>query len=142
MQSLNAASVSVEWISPDNYRDIKNSTSEGRKAFRQRVFENLEYTLSTHAKDLPADQMLNLRVTDLKLAGKLRGNKVRVNPYDYPPAISFDYTLTKADGTTLDQGTESLRGRQSMAPRGHSARNQSFYYEKEMLSDWFKTTFK
>ena len=135
--SVFSASVSIDWVNPDNYADIKNPTSQGRKAYRERVFGNLESQLAELAKQLPEDQQLTISVTDLKLAGRLRGNKVRVDPYVYPPRISFSYQLSDSQGMSLKQGEENLTGQRSSAPKGHSANDVSFYYEKAMLTDWF-----
>lgn len=59
------------------------------------------------------------------------------NPYVYPPRISFRYQLSDSQGKSLNQGEEKLTGQRSSAPRGHSANDVSFYYEKALLTDWF-----
>ena len=132
-----SATASIGWVNPDNYTDIKNPTSQGRKAYRERVFGNLESQLAELAEQLPESQHLTISVTDLKLAGRLRGNKVRVDPYVYPPRISFRYQLSDSQGESLNQGEEKLTGQRSSAPRGHSTNDISFYYEKALLTDWF-----
>ncbi len=139
-QGALSASISVDWVDYEKYSDIKNPTSQGRKAYRERVFGNLESQLRVLAKQLPDDQVLSLSVTDLKLAGKLRGNKFRVDPFVYPPRMSFSYQLSDSQGNSLKQGEEQLTGQGSTAPKGHSARDVSFYYEKALLTDWFNRT--
>lgn len=139
-QSAFSASLGIDWVDPDNYSDIKNPTSQGRKAYRQRVFGNLESQLAVLAKQLPEEQQLSISVTDLKLAGRLRGNKFRVDPYVYPPRISFSYQLSDSQGASLKKGEEKLTGQRSTAPKGHSANDISFFYEKALLTDWFNRT--
>lgn len=146
-----AAKVEVTWQNPKEYRDIR-PTSESRKGFEQRVFNELEEYMAKTAKTrLPAEQTLRVTVTDIDLAGQVwpasfvglgRGtSEVRVIKRIDIPRMAFSYQLLDADGAVLNQADVDLKD-MAFHDRGSTRfGSESFRYEKNMLKRWFNQEF-
>lgn len=119
----------------------------GRAAWEQeanlRVIAHHLQTLGE--RHLPADQTLRIEVTGVDLAGEpqpsfRRGGDIRIarGRADFP-SISLRYTL-EAGGRTLKSGEETVSDL-DYTHRVAVHRNESLYYEKRMLDDWFRQRF-
>jgi hypothetical protein len=142
--SANAATSKVTWVDYEKYRDIDPS-NEGRKHFRERVFYNLEKHFDKLSAKLPEGQVLNIKVTDVDLAGDthIGGiSQIRIIKDMYSPRMNFSYELDNADGSIVTSDDVVLKDKSFMMGSALKYRNQSFGYEKKMLDDWFTKVFK
>lgn len=146
--SAGAAVLEIEWIDTDSYRDIR-AASEAQKQFEERVIANLsDYFREAAAEYLPGDQRLYVRITDLDLAGDVfyffsRYNReVRVVRDIFFPSIEFSYELRDAGDRILMRGEENVKDMGFLFSGVYSLRNPPFNYEKRLIEDWFKRTFR
>ncbi len=139
-----AATSEVTWTDYKKYRDI-HPGNESRKHFRERTFKNLEKHFTKLAEKLPKGQVLKLDVTDVDLAGDTHVggiNRMRIVKEIYSPRMAFSYQLVNADGSEILADKEVLRDMSFMSTSSLKYRHDSLGYEKKMLDDWFKDTFK
>ncbi|UTV30633.1 DUF3016 domain-containing protein [Photobacterium atrarenae] len=136
--------VSVTWISPEKYRDIRSATG-GQKSFEKKVFEALTYYFQDAAEHyLQKGQTLEISVIDLDLAGDVRintsGQRIRILTSISSPAISLNYkllegeTIVKSDKVWLTD----LNYQSSAAGLGHRS---PLVYERIMIQRWIQKTF-
>ena len=138
------ATSKVIWIEHEKYRDIDPS-NEGRKHFRERIFYNLEKHFAKLATKLPEGQVLNIKVTDVDLAGDthIGGiSQIRIIKDMYSPRMNFSYELVNADGSIVTSGEAALKDMNFMMGSALKYRNQFLGYEKKMLDDWFTEALK
>lgn len=139
-----AASSEVIWTDYESYRDI-NPGNSGRKQFRERTFKALEQHFAKLAATLPAEQTLKIDVTDVDLAGDTNAggiNRMRIIKHIYSPRMNFSYQVLDADGKVIQSDEVVLKDMNFMSGSNLKYRNESLGYEKKMLDDWFKETFK
>ena len=137
------AAVDVSFVQPDRYIDMPFASWE-----RDTVMKDLnQYLVKLGSKWLPAGQDLKIEVLDIDLAGSLRfsrgGQQIRVlNGRADWPMIEVRYTL-ESGGKALRTGTDRIADMNYFQSHlaNHSAFNESLYYEKQMLQDWFKAKF-
>jgi hypothetical protein len=142
--------VSVKWIAPKSFRDVRASSSSNSK-FRKHVFSQLEKHLDELAKDLPKGQFLRLSVTNVDLAGRVEPasfiglsntmDDIRVMRDIDIPRLSFTYELLDANGDILKREDVVLKNMNYLHDIHISFRNRPFEHEKKMLSEWFTSTF-
>jgi len=142
--NASAASSEVTWTDYKSYRDIREG-NEGRKQFRERTFKSLEKHFAKLAATLPEGQTLKFDVTDVDLAGdtNVAGiNRTRIIKHMYSPRMNFSYELLDADGKVIQADEVVVKDMNFMSGSNLKYRNESLGYEKKMLDDWFKDTFK
>lgn len=141
-----AASSEVEWVKPENFSDIRPA-NESRSRYHKRVFKHLEEHFAELAEKLPADQTLKIQVNNLDLAGDVRymvgpnNSTVRVIQDIYFPKIRFNYQLVDKIDVQITSGEADIKDMSFNTGIRNNMTSDSFYYEKEMISDWFKKTF-
>ncbi|MFD1702865.1 DUF3016 domain-containing protein [Methylopila henanensis] len=92
---------------------------------------------------LPAGQSVTIELIDLRPAGQFepwRTNfqDVRVLRDVTPPRVTLSYVL-KERGRTLARGRETLSDMNYLANPSARSSLSSWPYEKELLSDWFRS---
>ena len=142
--------ITIEWQDAENFRDVRPS-NEGRKRFRERVLKHLEEHLLAKSEDLPSEQLLEISVTDLDLAGQVwpssfvgfggSGSDVRLIKDVDIPRMDLSYTLKDNNGNVLKAETVKLKDMGFLQSGLLRYRNDYLRYEKKMLDDWFKQTF-
>lgn len=144
LPSAFAATSEVTWTGYDKYQDVRegNYTEEG---FKDLLTKKLEEHIAELSAKLPKDQTLKMDVTDVNLAGDVRvasmsGTRIMKN--GYPPQMSFSYQLIDASGKVIKSDEVSIRDVDFLTRLPLKYRNKIFGYEKKMLDDWFKKTFK
>ncbi|MBU2893680.1 DUF3016 domain-containing protein [Colwellia sp. D2M02] len=139
-----AATSEVTWGDYKKFRDIDEG-NENRKSFRERTFKEFEKHFAKLAETLPEDQVLKIAVTDVDLAGDTRFsgvNQMRIIKDNYFPRINLSYDLVDQDGKSIKAETVVIKDMNFMMGSHLKYRNESLTYEKQMLDDWFKETFK
>jgi len=139
-----AATSEVTWGDYKKFRDIDEG-NENRKSFRERTFKEFEKHFAKLAETLPEDQVLKIEVTDVDLAGDTRFsgvNQMRIIKDNYFPRINLSYDLVDQDGKSIKAETVVIKDMNFMMGSHLKYRNESLTYEKQMLDDWFKETFK
>jgi len=138
--------VRVSWTDTDNFAETRESRGRGL-ASTDLLLQQLGKHLSKRAeRQLAPGQRLDVRFTDLKLAGGFEPwhgpqyNDVRIIKDIYPPRMELSFTLTAADGSVIASGDRKLR---DMGFLTHSTVNSTdnLRYEKRMLDDWLRREF-
>ncbi len=143
-----AATVAFEYTDPNDFRDIR-ATEEGQKKFEQGVLRELEEQFREEAAALPDGQTLHVTIKDVDLAGDVEyfhrwypfGLRV-IRDVDFPQ-MEFSYELRGANGEILKSGDEKISDMSFHFPVFASRINQQpLDYEKAMISEWVKETFR
>ncbi|HSS27957.1 MAG TPA: DUF3016 domain-containing protein [Usitatibacter sp.] len=139
-----AAQAKVEFVKPESFTDA------GRNYAGREAEDNL-HRLASHitakaGKGLPADQTLEVRVTDVDLAGyydprQTFTHEVRIVKDIYPPRIKLRFRLSRADGSVVAEGERNLTDRNFLT---HAQRYplDGLGYEKTLLDTWFRQEFE
>ena len=141
--SAHAASARVEFVDPDRFTDAgEPHTFSAPDANLDALRRHL---VMQAAKRLPADEALDISVTDVDLAGSFepwqrRPGEVRILKDIYPPKIDLRFRLTRADGTVVKEGQRSLRDPNFLSGTTHYP-SDSLRYEKTMLDEWLAREF-
>lgn len=135
--------MTVTWVNPKEFTDVKPSMGVASK-FRERTMTLLTEYMNELASELPEDQTLNIKVTDVDLAGRVwpGAREVRVVRQLEIPRMDFSYELLNADGSVVKSDTVELKDMGFMDSVGRTFRNDPLKYEKNMLQDWFNKEFK
>lgn len=139
-----AAALELRFKEPEKFADIGWPTVE-----RERNLEVLREVFTQLAARLPDDQLLQIEVTQVDLAGWIppaaaRPLRVLSGSADWP-RIDLRFTVRKgstAAAPVLREGSAEIADmnylqRSLRAPEG----NQSLGYERQMLNRWFTETF-
>lgn len=138
-----AAEVEVTFENPENYRDIDynyNGNSRGQKIYLPQFEKHITKMGQRYLKD---GQSLSMTITDIDLAGEhepWRGpnlDDVRIVKSIYPPRISFTYELKDSNETVIASGEENLIDL-NFEFRVRINSHDDLYYDKEMITDWFR----
>jgi hypothetical protein len=142
--TTSATSLNMSFDEADSFTDFTfQSMSEERTAsiFAKDVERALQ---SSVEKYLPEETALNIRFTDVDLAGDVqpwrnRNNAdIRYVENIYPPRLKFTYQLLAADGSVLREGEENLSDLAFMMRAAFNIHRNNFYYETELLKDWLR----
>jgi hypothetical protein len=139
-----AATATVEFVKPEGFTDAgRPHVLVDRKANLESLRGHL---VRQAARQLPADEALEVSITDVDLAGAYEptqrySNEIRVVKDIYPPRIDLRFELTRADGTVVKQGERTLRDPGFlMGPSRYLGDNLG--YEKTLLDDWLRDEFR
>lgn len=141
------ARVDVTFVEPENFSDVKDDYM-GSDRGREYVLELLkEHFVATAPKFLAEGQRLEIRVTDVDLAGDfepwrgMRFDDVRVVREIYPPRIQLEFRLLDAAGKVVAEGKRRLQDMAFMMTLSLPT-NDPFRHEKGMISEWLRQEFK
>ncbi|MFF8803005.1 MULTISPECIES: DUF3016 domain-containing protein [unclassified Methylobacterium] len=136
-----AAQVRLSFVAPERYTDAENRFGSGLSrrvvlAEMQRLFETLGDRV------LAPGQTLDIAVLDIDLAGFDQpsfgpSQGVRVVSDVTPPRFRLRYAL-KERGRTLLTAEETVTDLNFLLRYARSSSGQSFFYERELLRDWFQ----
>ncbi|PZP61084.1 MAG: DUF3016 domain-containing protein [Pseudoxanthomonas spadix] len=133
--------VSVSWTDPAQFTDIRNSPNRWEAERGTWVADLAGYLRQAAARQLPAGQTLDVRITDIHRAGEYEpwhgpsADHIRILKDIYPPRLSFDYTLHDASGKVLDQGQAKLVD-MSYLMGARPMDSDPLRYEKRMIDQW------
>ena len=106
------ARVSVVFVDPEKFTDMRYSEAE---RYSPAILLQLQrYIVETAADALPEPLRLEIRITDVDLAGDFelfRGpvrDQVRVIKGIYPPRIALEFRAVDAAGQTVAEGKRDL----------------------------------
>lgn len=138
--------VVLNWHEPKKYRDVR-SPNGGQQSYQDNIFFQLDKHFQKSAKKfLPEGYTLKLKVTDVNLAGDTRfhmiGNQyVRLVKPMYWPSMKFEYQLFEGD-KLVKSDTAAIKDISFMERSGIGSKTKSLYYEKRLITDWFKDEIK
>ena len=140
-----AATVTVTFIAPENYRDA-NTYGRYRGPASASALRDLEaHLIKLGARYLSTGHALRIEVLDIDLAGEYEPFRaslyeVRVLRGVTWPRINLRYVLER-DGEVLRQGDEAVADPAYLFGSTHFSDTDRLYYEKRMLEDWFRRRF-
>jgi len=142
-----ASPVEVTFVNAEKFTDVKNDYMEDDRD-REYILEQLkDHLLKRGAKYLTAGQRLEIKVTDVDLAGDFepwRGpnyNDIRIVKDLYPPRATLEFRLVDADGKVVSEGKRQLRDMAFLMSVAMPT-SDPLRYDKEMLSNWLHSEFK
>lgn len=142
-----AAAVTVTFVAPENFTDVKDGYMDTERGRDARLDELKQHITTRAARYLSAGQRLEITVTDVDLAGDFepwRGinfDDIRIVKDLYPPRVSLQFRLLNADGMVVREGKRQLQDLGYLMTVGRSAQDP-LRHDKGMLSDWLRQEFK
>jgi hypothetical protein len=136
---VQAGEAKVNFKDFKEYQDVR-SGKETRGSYHKRIAEQLEKHIAKLAQRLPEGYHLNLTFNDIDLAGDVRFNMddIRVVKPIYFPRFNLTYTLKDRSGQILLEEKSKQIKDMSFMDRMKRGIDESFYYEKRLLTDWFE----
>lgn len=141
------AKVEVTFVAPENFTDVKDSYMSSDKG-RAALLDQLKECLVTEgARLLAPDQRLEIKVTDVDLAGDFepwRGpemQNVRIMKDIYPPRVTLEFRLLAADGKVVSEGKRQLQDLNFLMKIGLPT-IEPLRHDKQLLTDWMQREFK
>jgi len=141
------AQVSVTFVAPEKFTDVKSESMDSGRD-RDYLLGELKSHMESLAKNyLTAGQSLEIRVTDVDLAGDFepwRGidfDHIRIIKDVYPPRMTLEFRLTAADGKVLAEGKRRLQDLGYLLSVSMPT-SDALRYDKEMIRDWMRQEFK
>jgi hypothetical protein len=133
--------ISVAFVEPEKFTDARRAELE--RTSTGILGELQKFIIMTGARYVPENMKLNIRVTDIDLAGDFelfrgpQADQVRITKGLYPPRIALEFELTDSAATVVKSGKRDLTDinyqLRSVYPREDYLR-----YEKDILRDWLR----
>ncbi len=142
-----ASRVYVTFVSPEKFTDVKNDwiSSDG---YREGVLEELKLQFeSTGRTCLAEGQQLEIKVTDVDLAGDFEPaqgpdfDHIRILREIYPPRMELEFRLIGADGQVISEGKRHLK-RLGYLMTLVLPTHDPLRYEKDLIRSWLRQEFK
>lgn len=142
-----ASRVQVVFVAPENFTDFKDSyygSDRGREHLMNQFRAHLEWLARYY---VPDGAMLEVKFTDIDLAGDFEPwrsvsyHDIRILKEIYPPRMTLDFRLVGADGKVIAGGNRKLTDLNYLM-RHILPSSDSLRYDKEVLSDWFRSEFR
>ena len=141
------ANVEVTFVAPEKFTDVKDDYMGSDKG-RAALLDQLKDCLVTEgAKVVAPDQRLEIKVTDIDLAGDFepwRGpelQNVRIVKDVYPPRVKLEFRLLSADGKVVTEGKRELQDLGFLMKLAVPT-TEPLRYDKQQLVDWLRREFK
>ncbi len=133
----------VTFVNPEQFTDVV-LTDRSREASRAIVLPEFERTLRESAsRELPTGFRLDLRITDMDLAGWIRptrdGRRMRIVRDGLPARIKFEYTLSDAAGRAVETGRKTLSRLPSESVALANVDPQTTALLNDMMASWLKS---
>jgi hypothetical protein len=141
-----ASRISVTFVQPERFTDVKDSVLGSERGAADLLGDLDRYLRVTGERYVPAGLALEVRVTNVDLAGEFEPwrdpqlDRVRIMREIYPPRIELEFRLTDQQGTVVKEGRRILRDPLYLT---RAALNDSdrLRYDKQLLGDWLRTEF-
>lgn len=136
-----AGNLNIEFVNPDKYLDI-DSGREMQSRFTERLKSNLTESFAEVAQSLPADQTLQINITQIDLAGDTRFGMgdmydVRIMKDLYRPLLAFDVKVMDDTQQVILEKSEKLVD-SNYLDRSFIVGSKPFGYEQAMVERWGK----
>jgi DUF3016 family protein len=144
---LSAAKVKTDNVTV-NFQDPERFTDAGDRHTTQTSTAHLDelrdYVQKTAAPLLPAGTKLSITFLDLDLAGQIRPDhdNIRVMTGTTAPHAHIKFQLLGADGRPVKEGERRLSDIDYQNSTRTHGRDDSLFYDKQMLKDWLEKEFK
>jgi hypothetical protein len=136
-----SAGVTVKYEDPDKFQDVPKWEKD-----REQVLKDLSAHFAKLGKDLPADETLNITVTDIDLAGWVEPSRRRIDDIrilrggaDWP-MMKLQYTLER-NGQVIRSGDERITNMMYQQRINRYDNSDYLRYEKQMIDDWYHHAF-
>ena len=136
--------ISVAFIEPEKFTDARRAELEPTSSGILRELE--KFLIAAGARYVPADMKLNIRVTDIDLAGDFelfrgpQADQVRITKGLYPPRLALEFELLDDAAKVIKAGKRDLTDINYQA-RSVYPREDYLRYEKDILRDWLRGEF-
>jgi hypothetical protein len=135
------ARVAVDFVDPEKFTDMRYSQAE---RYSPAILLQLQrFIVETGADSLPEPLRLEIRITDIDLAGDFelfRGpvrDQVRAIKSIYPPRIALEFRAVDAAGQAVAEGKRDLTDI-NYQMRVVYPPDDYLRYEKDLLRDWLR----
>ena len=139
-----ASRVSVTFVEPEKFTDARRAELEPTSSGVLRELE--KFLTETGARYVPENMKLNIRVTNVDLAGDFelfrgpQADQVRITKGLYPPHIALEFEVVDSAEKVVKSGKRDLTDidyqLRSVYPTDDYLR-----YEKDILRDWLRAEF-
>ncbi|MBQ4840096.1 DUF3016 domain-containing protein [Pseudoalteromonas sp. P94(2023)] len=135
----NAGEVKVAWLDFKEYRDVFPA-KETRGGYHKRIAKQFDSHLNKLAADMPDGYTLSVKFEDIDLAGDVRFNMndIRIIKPIYFPRLKITYSVTDNAGKVVVEAQSKVLKDMNFMDRIKFGRDSEFYYDKRLLSDWYK----
>lgn len=128
-----------------NFTDVRqyNSSDFGSATPQATLSELAGHLQKLGARLLKPNQTLRIDILRVDLAGMIEPfgtQQIRVMRDSTPPRIRLRYTLMQG-GRVLQRDEETISDINYLMNSGRASGGGRLYYEKEMLTDWFRRRF-
>jgi hypothetical protein len=135
-----SASVVVEWVHPEKFKDAYSNSTKSEKS-REAVLVPLEQFITEQVSaKIPADQTFTMSVTTLDIEGEFepwsQNPDVRILRDTYWARMTFDYKLTDATGKVIKEGKDERIVNKLLTPPSLPDRDEQASYTRDMLRTW------
>ncbi|KZN48754.1 DUF3016 domain-containing protein [Pseudoalteromonas luteoviolacea] len=137
--TASAGEVNVTWLDFKEYRDVFPA-NETRGGYHKRIAKKFEQHLNKLAADLPAGYTMSVTFEDVDLAGDVRFNMndIRIIKPIYFPRLKMSYSVTDNTGKVVTEAKSKVLKDLGFMDKLKIGRDSEFYYDKRLLSDWYK----
>jgi hypothetical protein len=138
--------ISMTFVDPERFTDVKEKAQASTRGVGALLDELAQFAREVGERHVPAGLALELRVTDIDLAGEFepwRGPqfaRTRFMREIHAPRIDFEFRLTSGQGRVVGEGRRSLRDPNYLA-RSSRLTDERLRYEKDLLREWFRGEF-
>ncbi len=136
--------VSVRWNDPAKFSEVRGSHNRNEAERGDWVMDIARYLRDRAERKLPADERLDITITDIRRAGNYepwRGiefRDIRVMRELYWPRIAIEIKHTRADGTIIAEGAQVLSDPAYLSSASTFGEGDPLRYEKNMIDRWVR----
>ena len=138
-----SASIELVFENPEEYRDIDYGDGNTKRGIKIHVPDLEKHILKQAERSLEDGQSLSMTITDVDLAGdyepwrSIDFDDIRIVKSIYPPRIAFRFELKDKEGNIVKSGEEKLVDL-NFDFRIRFNYNDHLFYDKAMITDWFR----
>jgi Protein of unknown function (DUF3016) len=136
--------ISVVFVQPEKFTDVKRANF---KPNSEAILDAIAgFMQATGDEILPANMNLDVRVTDIDLAGNFepwrgpQSDQVRITNQLYPPRFALEFRVIDARGQIILSGKRNLTDLNYQLRTSYPV-DDYLRYEKDLLRHWFREEF-
>jgi hypothetical protein len=138
------ARIHVVFVQPEKFTDARRADF---KPNSEAILDAIaKFMQETGEETLPRKMNLDIRVTDVDLAGDFEPwhgpqfDHVRVTNQLYPPRIALEFRVIDAGGQVIQSGKRNLTDLNYQLRNSYPV-DDYLRYEKDLLRNWFREEF-